>query len=131
MLRCVKALVAITCIASGASALACYTPTHFTPDNDEVFDAVVVVRVADEALANRSSLLRVKVEKVLTGTYEQRTLDLPWTVSDSKGVCPSSSPFLHKDEQATVYLKRDDQPLKSRTPSGFIVAGWIPLANDR
>lgn len=130
MSRIFKALMIVTLIAFEANALACFTPTRFTTDG-ETFDAVVVVRVSDEANATRSGLIKAKVEKVLTGTYEQRTVDLPWIVSDTKGVCPSSSPFLHKDEQATVYLKRDNQPLKSRAPSGFIVAGWIPLAPVR
>ncbi|NTS64022.1 hypothetical protein HRV97_02455 [Sphingomonas sp. HHU CXW] len=130
MSRTLKALTIVTLIAFEANALACFTPTRFTVDG-ETYDAVVVVTVSDEANATRSGLIKAKVEKVLTGPYEQRIIDLPWMVSDAKGICPSSSPFLHKGEQATVYLKRDDQPLKSRAPSGFIVAGWMPLAPVR
>jgi hypothetical protein len=130
MYRTLKALATIAVIAFEANALACFTPTPFTPDGEE-FDAVVVVRVADEAVATRSGLIRSKVEKVLSGTFGQRTVYLPWTVSDLKGMCPSSSPFLHKDEQATVYLKRDDQPLASRARSAFIVAGWTPMVAVR
>lgn len=121
--------VPIALLAAG-NASACYVPTRFRPA-DTIFDAVLSVTVMNELGTGASGAMQATVKKVLKGQYRERTVSLPWFVSDGKGSCPPSSPYLHKGDQATVYLSRNAHRPQAEGAPAFIVVGWVPSSEVR
>jgi hypothetical protein len=117
-------------LLTAGNASACYVPTQFRPA-DTMFDAVLTVTVMDELGTGAQGAMQSRVNRVLKGQYREQTLSLPWFVSDGKGSCPPSSPYLHKGDQATVYLARKAQQPQAEGASAFIVVGWVRSSNVR
>lgn len=115
---------------SAGNASACYVPTQFRPAGT-IFDAVLSVTVINELGAGASGAIQSRVNKVLKGQYREQAVSLPWFVSDGKGSCPSSSPYLHKGDQATVYLMRSARQPQAEGAPAFIVVGWMRSSDVR
>lgn len=115
---------------SAGNASACYVPTQFRPAG-QVFDAVLSVTVMNELGAGSSGAMQSRVNKVLRGQYREQAISLPWFVSDGKGSCPSSSPYLHKGDQASVYLMRSAQQSQAEGAPAFTIVGWMRSSDVR
>lgn len=124
-------LAAAACLY-GSPAVGCSVPPPpFNPDG-KVFASVVVVRVLNDHPASHSGRLHTEVLKVLSGRFPVRTYDLYWHVSDGRGSCPPTSPYLRKGQRARVYFKAVEPFVAAQIvdqPKGLnmVPAGWKPI----